>query len=73
MALYYNENGNLQEYESWSKVAKCPKCGKSYVQNYEEQVPGFRDRSEDICPYCGSVNGSSMEVEYTNYPIEGES
>ena len=73
MALYYNENGNLQEYESWSKVAKCSKCGKSYVQNYEEQVPGFRDRSEDICPYCGSVNGSSMEVEYTNYPIEGES
>lgn len=73
MPIYYNENGNLQEYESWSNRVTCPACHKKYIQECEEQVPGFRDRSEDICPYCKSLNGSSMSVEYTNKPIVGES
>lgn len=70
--LAYNENGDLQEYESWANQVTCPACGKVYLQQCEDQVPGFRDRSEDICPYCKALNGSSMSVEYSNYPIEGQ-
>ena len=73
MPIYYNENGNLQEYDSWFNIVKCSACHKKYIQECEEQVPGFRDRSEDVCPYCGLINGSSMSVEYTNKPIAGES
>ena len=64
--LAYNENGQLQEYESYVDVKKCPHCGKKYKQTVEDQVPGFRDKSYDTCPYCGETNGSSMEVEYYN-------
>lgn len=70
MALYFNENGELQEYETISDIVTCPKCGKKYRQDKEEQVPGFRDRSYDICPYCGEVNGSSMDVDYFNSRID---
>ena len=64
--IAYNENGDLQEYESSNKVVKCKHCGKAYHQEVEEQVPGFRDRSYDICPYCKEENGSSMDVDYSN-------
>ena len=64
--LAYNENGDLQDYESYDSVVKCKYCGKAYHQEVEEQVPGFRDRSYDICPYCNEENGSSMEVDYSN-------
>jgi AcrR family transcriptional regulator len=40
-----------------------------YKQEMETQISGFKDMSYDICPYCGEVNHSSMEVEYTNYKI----
>ena len=56
MPMYYNENGDLQEYARWTQLAKCKKCGKPYRQECEEQVPGFRDRDYDICPYCGHEN-----------------
>lgn len=42
----------------------CPHCGKTYELTYIEQVPGCRVRDEEICPYCGAVNDSSMEVEF---------
>lgn len=44
----------------------CPKCGKKYKCVIVEQEAGFRDKCEDVCPYCESVNGTSMEVEYIN-------
>lgn len=47
----------------------CPNCHKMYKQEMETQISGFKDMSYDICPYCGEVNHSSMEVEYTNYKI----
>ena len=70
MGEYYNENGDLQYYEESSDIVTCPACGRNYIQNTEEQVPGFRDRSYDICPYCGAENGSSMEIDYTNRRLE---
>lgn len=72
MGFYYNENGNLQEYKSYSHVVVCPKCEKPYMQDCEEQVPGFRDRSFDICPYCGAENRSSMSEEFTNSKLTEE-
>lgn len=67
--MAYNENGELQEYESYDSVVKCKHCEKAYKQTVEEQVPGFRDKSYDICPYCGEENGSSMQEEYYNSKI----
>ena len=68
--LAYNENGVLQEYEESTGVVECSHCHKKYIQTTEEQVPGFRDRDDDICPYCGESNGSSMDVEYRNRKLE---
>ena len=45
---------------------KCKSCGKIYTQELEEQMPGFRQKDYDICPYCDFENGSSMAYEYTN-------
>ena len=70
--LYYNENGDLQDYATWSNIMVCPECKKPYRQDCEEQVPGFRDSSEDDCPYCGAINGRSMSVEYYNHKLTDE-
>ena len=66
MAVYYNADGELQNFDEWSQVVVCKKCGKPYHQDCEEQVPGFRDMDYDICPYCGNENGRSMSEEYSN-------
>ena len=34
-----------------------------------EQLSGFREREEDICPYCDYVNDSSMKYDYWNTAI----
>lgn len=72
MSVYYNENGELQNYAEWDQIVKCLKCGKPYKQHVEEQVPGFRDKDYDICPYCQHENGSSMEKEYFNAKLSKE-
>ena len=69
MGVYYNADGNLQEFESVTEVVTCKKCGKKYEQTCEEQVPGFRMRDEDVCPYCHNVNQSSMSYDYFNKPL----
>ena len=69
MAMYFNENGKMQNYDEWSQIVVCKNCGKPYRQDCEEQVPGFRDRDYDICPYCKHENGSSMDEEYHNYAL----
>ena len=66
MARYYDENGNLRNFDVSERKRKCPNCKKIYLQRLEEQVPGFRDRDYDICPYCGSENDTSMSYEYHN-------
>lgn len=72
MAMYFNENGQIQHYEESSGTAVCKACGKRYIRSTEEQVPGFRDKSYDDCPYCGHTNGSSMDEEYHNSKMEGD-
>ena len=42
----------------------CPKCGKKFICNVEEQVPGFRTLDEKCCPYCGIKITQSMEYEF---------
>ena len=60
--LAYNENGELQEYESYNGIVKCSHCNKAYRQTV--------DKSYDICPYCNAVNRSSMEEEYFNSKLQ---
>ena len=64
--LAYDENGELAEFEECDDVVACGFCKKPYYQHTTEQVPGFRDKDYDICPYCGKKNGSSMDWEYSN-------
>lgn len=54
---------------SWSEKVMCPHCRQIYIQDTETQMPGFRDKDYDICPYCGETNGFSMSVEYHNYKV----
>ena len=35
-----------------NKVKKCKYCGEYYTCEKLEQVPGFRDIDEEVCPYC---------------------
>ncbi len=65
----YNENGDLADFAVEYGIKMCPKCRRKYKQRTEEQVPGFRDRDYDTCPYCGAENGSSMQVEFYNSKI----
>ena len=66
----YNENGDLADYSAEYGIKVCPKCRRKYKQRTEEQVPGFRDKDYDYCPYCGANNGSSMEVEFFNSKLD---
>ena len=70
--LAYSERGKLEEYEDVKGYAVCSSCLKIYRQTLKKQVPGFREREEDSCPYCGNVNGSSMEHDYWNTAIDEE-
>lgn len=47
-------------------AVQCPYCHEWYWQIERPQIPGFRERDDDVCPYCGHVNGSSMEKEFDN-------
>jgi len=52
------------------KIVTCCHCGKKYMQWTEEQVPGFRDKEYDYCPFCCEVNRSSMHLVFHNSKIE---
>ncbi len=66
----YNENGNLANFSVNYGIVECPQCQRKYKQRTEEQVPGFRDKDYDRCPYCGSINKTSMEVEFFNSKLD---
>lgn len=68
--LAYNENGRLQNYPETNRIVECKSCKKRYLQWVVNQVPGFRDKDYDVCPYCGYINGSSMDEEYSNHPLD---
>ena len=71
---FYDEDGNWmpQELETYEDAVVCQHCGKRYKRIREEQVIGFRERSEDYCPYCGESNGSSMDWDFYNSKIDEE-
>ena len=48
----------------------CSKCNRTYLCEIVEQVPGFRDTEEEICPYCGEVVRTSLEYEFHTTKIE---
>ncbi len=50
-------------------IVKCSFCGKKYMQETQDQTPGFRDMDYDVCPYCKKINGRSMSEEYFNFKI----
>ena len=66
----YNENGDLAKFEIDEGKVKCGHCGKIYYQERHEQVPGFREVDDDICPYCHESNGRSGDWEFFNRKIE---
>jgi ssDNA-binding Zn-finger/Zn-ribbon topoisomerase 1 len=51
------------------KIVNCPHCNNRYMQETQDQVAGFRDIDYDICPYCGKINGQSMQEEFYNYKL----
>ena len=61
MAVEYGKKINRYE-----DRAVCGKCGRAYIRVTEDQVIGFREKDEDICPYCGYVNGTSMDYDFYN-------
>ena len=73
MALKFNEDGKLQDFPEGTRVIVCQACGRKYRQDYEDQAPGFRDKCDDICPYCQACNGYSMSEEFTNSKLTDES
>lgn len=67
--LAYDEHNRLVEFKKKNGYVACSWCSRVYRQRIEEQIPGFRDREYDICPYCGKENGSSMSYDYINLQI----
>ena len=52
--LAYNEKNRLKEFEDVCNLQACTHCRKIYRQVINDQIPGFREREHDICPYCGT-------------------
>lgn len=65
-------DGDIIDTTECRSVVVCKYCRKKYLQVTIDQEAGFRDRDNDICPYCNQSNGSSMSVEYSNYKIDDE-
>lgn len=70
--MAYDENGVLREFGEYDNIVVCKHCKKMYHQHTEEQVPGFRDIDDDICPYCKESNGRSGDVEFFNRALTQE-
>lgn len=47
-------------------IVECGHCGEKYKQTKRKQTVGFREKEEDICPYCHKSNQNSMEWEFSN-------
>lgn len=51
--------------EGWQNI-RCSHCQKAYRSLASRQMEGNREKEDNICPYCGQSNGSSMEWEFYN-------
>lgn len=67
--LSYDENGNFRDYEEYEQKVVCGQCHKTYLQETIEQVAGFREVDDDVCPYCGYINARSGAVEFFNHEL----
>ena len=67
MAAYY-PNGVVipGTVDGYNTTVTCPKCNKKFNSHVVEQIAGFRERSNNDCPYCGYVIESSMSWDYCN-------
>ena len=52
---------------NYRQEEKCPYCGKDFYCEYVEQIPGFRDKEDKVCPHCKRVLRTSMEYEFYTY------
>lgn len=48
------------------RTITCGHCGNTYHQRLAKQIEGHRCKEEDICPYCGKSNDSSMRWSFEN-------
>ena len=50
---------------TWRKSKEtCPFCNKEFLCYEKDQIPGFRNTEEKICPYCFGVIKTTLEYEY---------
>lgn len=65
MAAYYGNGCVIPETIETVRSKKiCPNCNKKFKCTAVEQIAGFRDMSDCICPYCRHVVESSMSWDY---------
>ncbi len=64
--LAYDENGKLCEFEEATSISVCSSCHHIYRSIVNEQIPGFREREYDTCPYCGYENDNNTSYDYSN-------
>ena len=57
-------------FNDFDYVSVCKKCGRRYKVYETEQIPGFRDKEYEVCPYCGETNRASMEYEFSTEKME---
>ena len=54
----------MENHISIREIDICKKCGKKFWVEATPQVPGFRWEEDEICPYCGNINRTSMTWEF---------
>ena len=60
---------NTSYAQNCETIVKCEHCGEEYKQIKKKQAVGFKEREEDICPYCRKCNQISMEWDFHNIKI----
>lgn len=65
--LFFGHVNRKNDYKGYTAI--CRYCGKTYGQEIIPQEEGFREKDEDLCPYCHKSNGVSMEREFFNYKL----
>lgn len=70
--LAYDEKNRIDEFREKPGLKVCNRCHRIYRSITEEQVPGFREKEDDVCPYCGRVNWQSMSYDFFNSQLKAE-
>lgn len=70
--LAFDENGKIVEFRDIYGLEVCQCCHKLYRSSEVEQIPGFREKEDDMCPYCGHINRQSMSYDFYNSELQPE-